>query len=295
MESGMSGSSEKSRVDKLDEAFLFLISLTSIIFMVIQAFSGGVTLVLYSIPLLIFGVGVPFYYGYWRGALKDSPIMRVRGWIYLSFGAVGYVTFVIFFNATISGSITVFVTGLVSYALYLYLFKRFRFKILYCIFEICNKEVSLFDAEIVRDTAIAAFFLLIPLISCIILVLNLEYLFSHPVFMVFFLFLLLFLPPGVLGELNSWKILKNYERLCCESVHWEFLERHRRFTMMLFLLYFLFIVIMMISMLLIFKGNLSFLYIYVISLAAVSGLSVVLSLSSPRKVYKWKYLTNGRH
>jgi hypothetical protein len=37
----MSESSGKSRADKLDEAFLFLISLTSVIFMIVQAFSGA--------------------------------------------------------------------------------------------------------------------------------------------------------------------------------------------------------------------------------------------------------------
>ena len=138
--------------------------------------------------------------------------------------------------------------------------------------------------------------LLIPLISCIFLLLNLEYFSSHPDSMAFLLSSLLLLPFGVLVELNSQRIVKNYERLCCESVHWKFLERHRRFTMMLFLLYFLFIVIMMISMSLIHQYKENLLYIYIISLAVVSGLSVVLlPLSFPRKVYKWKYLTNGHH
>ncbi|RSN78389.1 hypothetical protein [Candidatus Methanodesulfokora washburnensis] len=54
--------SGKSKVDKLDEGFLFLISLSTIVFTMVQAFFGGFNLILYSIPLLIVGVIMPFYY-----------------------------------------------------------------------------------------------------------------------------------------------------------------------------------------------------------------------------------------
>jgi membrane-bound ClpP family serine protease len=98
MESDMPKGSGKSKVDKLDEGFLFLISLSTIVFTMVQAFFGGFNLILYSIPLLIVGVIMPFYYGYWKGALEDSAIMRTRGWIYLYTGTIGYVVAVIYLN-----------------------------------------------------------------------------------------------------------------------------------------------------------------------------------------------------
>ncbi len=56
------------RVGKLDSAFLFLLSLTGIIFAIVRVVSPPETSILYSVPLILFGVALPFYYGYFLGA-----------------------------------------------------------------------------------------------------------------------------------------------------------------------------------------------------------------------------------
>jgi hypothetical protein len=100
----------KDKLDKLDEAFLFLISLTSIIFALLQVVLTPPTFIVFTFILLVIGVLLPFYYGFWRGALEDDPLLRSIGWIYLFLGIASYITatvisllikiFSVAFNAT---------------------------------------------------------------------------------------------------------------------------------------------------------------------------------------------------
>jgi|GEM_PF-3311573 len=237
----MPESSGKSRVDKLDEAFLFLISLTSIIFTVIQAFFGGLAFILYSILLLIFGVVIPFYYGYLKGALKDSAIMRVRGWIYLFIGTAGYVTMLIYFKAGESKDLLIMYTGLIIYILFFIIIYKIRDYILNYIFKICNKELSRFDVRIARYTVIAGVSFLSSVLLPIVCFLNigtLSSLLSSAGISISF-FTLFILTYGVFYSLYCRKIMENYERLCCEIVFCKgFLERHGRFIRILYLLLF---------------------------------------------------------
>jgi hypothetical protein len=299
MESGMPESPGKSRADKLDEALLSLISLTSIIFTIIQAFSGGITFVLYSTLLLIFGVVAPFYYGYWKGALEDSAIMRVRGWIYLFSGTLGYATFVTYLNAMTNRNPLTGVAAIILYLLFSYLLIRIRHEFLYHIFKICNKEVSSFDIEVADATTTTSLSFLAFLISCVVLLQN-QGLFSSPPFsaeriavLVFFFTSLSSLPFGVLGELNSRRILKSYERRCCELVHWKFLERHRRFTEILSLsssFLFLILLFILFSILIYPEVETGFLiYIFCISYTITLDLTFLVPLlSHRRRVYKRK-------
>ncbi len=79
------------RVGKLDSAFLFLLSLTGIIFAIVRVVSPPETSILYSVPLILFGVALPFYYGYFLGAItRNTAVDRFRGWIFFLFGLSAY-------------------------------------------------------------------------------------------------------------------------------------------------------------------------------------------------------------
>jgi hypothetical protein len=294
MECDMPESSGKSKVDKLDEAFLFLISLTSIIFMVIQAFSGGITFILYSIPLLVFGIVMPFYYGYWKGALEDSAIMRVRGWTYLFSGTVGYVTYMILFYAVISLNLLIIMIGVIIHLLFIYIFINTERYILHYIFEICNKEVSEFDLSISSRTMSAAESFLIPLLT---FVLSPNFVASYSLSSIdIIISLLLFFPlpiHGIFSELYCQRILKSYERLYCEIVFWKrLLKNHGRFIKALSRLLDSLTIVIFISILLIstfFKLKRNLLYISVALWLLIFDLrSLVQNLSYQETVYKWR-------
>lgn len=76
------------RVEKLDEAFLFIISLVTVLFTIIQVFFEGITGLIELSPLMFIGVVMPFYIGYVRGAIiYNSNVERLRGWVYLAIGS----------------------------------------------------------------------------------------------------------------------------------------------------------------------------------------------------------------
>jgi hypothetical protein len=96
-------------LDKLDDAFLFVISTVGLLFTIIQVYRANLTGIFEIIPLLILGVFLPFYVGYIRGAIYDSLIERVRGWIYLIVGVSAYSAFLTLTLAGLSAlSIAVF-------------------------------------------------------------------------------------------------------------------------------------------------------------------------------------------
>jgi hypothetical protein len=80
-------------LEKLDEAFLFSISLVSLAFTIIQVYQASLLGLIQIIPLLVLGVALPFYVGYLRGAIYDSLIERLRGWVYLIVGVNAYCAF----------------------------------------------------------------------------------------------------------------------------------------------------------------------------------------------------------
>jgi len=80
-------------LDKLDDAFLFVISTVGLLFTIIQGYRANLTGIIEIIPLLFLGVFLPFYVGYIRGAVHNSLIERVRGWIYLIVGVSAYCAF----------------------------------------------------------------------------------------------------------------------------------------------------------------------------------------------------------
>jgi hypothetical protein len=163
----------KNKLDKLDEAFLFLISLTSIIFALLQVVLTPPTLMVFTFILLVIGVLLPFYYGFWRGALEDDPLLRSIGWVYLFLGIASYITatvisllskiFSVPFNATTLSvyGITLSRIDLKEIYLFLILAVMFSFMVIFnrilrtikkvidLIFKFSNKSPSKLDEHII--------------------------------------------------------------------------------------------------------------------------------------------------
>lgn len=72
----------KEIIDKLDDLFLYLSTVPTILFTVIQAASGEEMLLAF-LPILV-PTFVALYIGYIRGAITVNTIEeRIRGWVYL--------------------------------------------------------------------------------------------------------------------------------------------------------------------------------------------------------------------
>jgi hypothetical protein len=81
---------ENRRRDKLDDALLFLMGSLGILFGLIQLYVGFSTLLQFIFPVALLGWVLPFYFGFVRGAIRDSMADRYRGWIFLVFGLFLY-------------------------------------------------------------------------------------------------------------------------------------------------------------------------------------------------------------
>jgi hypothetical protein len=108
---------ESSRkIERLDDAFLFMISLIGLLFTIIQIYMEGISGLIEISPLIFLGVLLPFYIGYLRGAIAiDSVIERIRGWVYL---AVGVSTYLAFFLARIDSILYWFFIVLAFFSTY---------------------------------------------------------------------------------------------------------------------------------------------------------------------------------
>jgi hypothetical protein len=92
----LSKATKKYREGKLDEAFLFIISIIGLLFTIVQVYLNQLNGIIQLIPLLILGVAFPFYIGFIRGAIQDSIVERLRGWIYLIVGVSAYCALIMF-------------------------------------------------------------------------------------------------------------------------------------------------------------------------------------------------------
>jgi hypothetical protein len=93
---GESPEERQKKIERLDNAFLFVISLIGLLFTIIQFYREGVSGLVEIAPLLVLGTVVPFYVGYIRGAIEcNALIERVRGWVYLTVGVIAYFAFFI--------------------------------------------------------------------------------------------------------------------------------------------------------------------------------------------------------
>ena len=79
------------KVDRLDNAFLFVLSSVGLLISFIQIRQKSLSGLIEAIPFLLLGIILPFYVGYLRGAIeKDSLGERIRGWICLIIGTTSY-------------------------------------------------------------------------------------------------------------------------------------------------------------------------------------------------------------
>lgn len=81
------------KLEKLDNAFLFIVGFVGLLFTIIQFYIEGINGLIEISPLLVLGIGLPFYVGYIRGSIEygSSLTERVRGWAYLIVGVSIYV------------------------------------------------------------------------------------------------------------------------------------------------------------------------------------------------------------
>jgi len=86
----------RMRLGKLDSLMLFMPTLLGLTYTLLQYAVLGTALLSYFIPVLFFGILMPIYVGYVRGAVKlDSIFERARGWIYFFAGILSYTAIVI--------------------------------------------------------------------------------------------------------------------------------------------------------------------------------------------------------
>ena len=88
---------QSKKIDKLDNAFLFILSSAGLVISFIQIAMKNLIGIIEAIPFLLLGIALPFYVGYMRGAIEiDSSEERMRGWIYFIVGMSSYFAFFIF-------------------------------------------------------------------------------------------------------------------------------------------------------------------------------------------------------
>lgn len=88
-------------MDKLDDALLFIVSFVGLLATIVQGSFFGISVesLFEILPLLVLGMGIPLYIGYFRAAISIAPVNRsimerMRGWVYLIMGVSGYLGFV---------------------------------------------------------------------------------------------------------------------------------------------------------------------------------------------------------
>jgi len=104
------------RLGKIDSLILFLPSLLGLAYSLLQYSVIGTRLLTYYIPVLFFGIPLPIYIGYIRGAIRlDSIVERARGWIYLAAGILSYGVMIV--NQVIVGLGVGWPTSIISFGL----------------------------------------------------------------------------------------------------------------------------------------------------------------------------------
>lgn len=206
----------KMRLGKVDSFLLYLTSLFGFLYSLAQFFLSTVEDIIYFIPLLIPGLILPIYFGYCRGALKDSAEDRVRGWLYLIVGAPFYV--IPFLSSLVQKPIEQYVSVNVERIVPLLLALLMASlvggfvgmlgrELENFIFYLCGRKSSFATDEMSIDTALSAIFLstalsIVPLLKPSPLTTFLPRLFLMTLFLIV---------AYILGRYSSkWSILSKY-------------------------------------------------------------------------------------
>lgn len=164
----------KLRIGKLDSALLFLSSSITIIFALIQVFIGGVSALIYFLPLFFLGWIIPFYVGYIKGGLGDSVVERCRGWLYLTLGLIMSITILSMLLIFRFFSVIIMVIFMIPIVFFVRILKDM---IVRKISKICNYKLSNVESMAMSCTFIAvisfsgfiiAFFLTFPYSALVI-------------------------------------------------------------------------------------------------------------------------------
>jgi hypothetical protein len=82
---------DERKTEKLDAAFLFVLSFVGIIVSFLQVTVINLGAFIEALPFLVLGIVLPFYVGYLRGAIEvDTVQERMRGWVYALIGTTYY-------------------------------------------------------------------------------------------------------------------------------------------------------------------------------------------------------------
>jgi len=82
---------DERKMEKLDAAFLFVLSFVGIIVSFLQVTAINLGAFIEALPFLVLGIVLPFYVGYLRGAIEvDTVQERMRGWVYALIGTTYY-------------------------------------------------------------------------------------------------------------------------------------------------------------------------------------------------------------
>ncbi len=163
----MAEAEERARVGKLDDLLLSLSSASGILISLFQAVLGGADFVVVAIPILIVGWALPIYVGYFKGALQENLQERIRGWLFLIIGAIGYVVFSCFQLSVeylkdpsegVLPYLVVFVTFWAVAAI-VYAIPKITFELTLWVYSVHLKEADDIARQVAGNTAVSAFLL----------------------------------------------------------------------------------------------------------------------------------------
>jgi hypothetical protein len=206
----------KMRIGKMDSFLLYLTSLFGFLYSLSQFFFSTAEDVIWFIPLLIPGMILPIYFGYCRGALKDSAEDRIRGWLYLAIGTPFYALQLLnlFIEKQIKQYVPINIAKVVPFLLMLLMgFLTGRFASIFeqklggFIFYLCERESTLATYEMISRTSDSAVFLSMALFMIPLLRAS-----SSTEFFGKFFIMILFLVAACILWLssNEWSILSKY-------------------------------------------------------------------------------------
>ena len=161
------------RLDKLDNMLVSLISIIGIIFTVIASVMGGVA-VLYLLPIIVTGVFLPIYFGYYKVIFCNdyykSLRYRITGWCFFIDATIVYFisSLALMLRKTFP-YIDIGITLICTAVIYI-VFSRFHTPMIVCNIVECNDEVLEIASKLrieVLDLSLYYFYLWYGIFNCL--------------------------------------------------------------------------------------------------------------------------------